>query len=807
VPTRSLLFDNGLGGFATDGREYVITTGKAQATPVPWSNVIANAQFGTVITESGQAYSWGENAHEFRVTPWHGDPVSDGGGEVFYLRDEESGSFWSPTPLPKRGAAPYCTRHGFGYSVFEHREEGIHSELWVYVALDASVKFAVLKVHNESGRPRQLSATGYVEWVLGDLRAKTGMHLVTEVDPASGALLARNPYNSEFAGRIAFFDTDAVVCSVTGDRTEFIGRNGGLNNPAAMAWTVLSGRVGPALDPCGAIRVPFELAAGQASEVIFRLGIGRNWDDVRKLVLRFRGSVAARDALDKVQQYWQRTLGAVQVKTPDPSLNVLTNGWLLYQILACRLWGRSGFYQSGGAFGFRDQLQDTMALVHVEPALLREHLLRCAARQFLEGDVQHWWHPPGGRGVRTRCSDDYLWLPLATCRYVVATGDVGILDESAPFLEGRPVGIEEESYYDLPVRSEQAASLYEHCKRAVVNGLRLGEHGLPLMGTGDWNDGMNLVGFHGKGESIWLAFFLYDVLVQFAGIATRRGDTLFVERCETAAASLKRNIEQHGWDGSWYRRAYFDDGTPLGSAINAECRIDSIAQSWSVLSGGGTGDRPRLAMAAVDQHLVRRDAALVQLLEPPFDQSPLDPGYIKGYVPGVRENGGQYTHAAIWATMAFAALGDRQRAWELLAMINPVNHALTAEAMAVYKTEPYVVAADVYALAPHTGRGGWSWYTGSAGWLYRLILETLLGLTLEKDKLHMTPCVPADWETYAVDYRYRGTVYHITVVQLVSEGDSTLTVDGVAQDAPVISLVDDGAHHAVEVRLHRASAR
>jgi cellobiose phosphorylase len=803
---RSLLFDNGLGGFATDGREYVITTGQARSTPVPWSNVIANPEFGTVITESGQAYTWGENAHEFRITPWHGDPVSDSGGEVFYLRDEESGSFWSPTPLPRCGAAPYCTRHGFGYSVFEHSEEGIHSELWIYVALDASVKFAVLKVRNESGRPRQLSATGYVEWVLGDLRAKTGMHVTTEVDGATGGLLARNPYNSEFVGRIAFFDTDSVASSMTGDRTEFIGRNGGLNNPAAMGWAKLSGRVGPALDPCGAIRVPFALGEGQVSEVIFRLGIGRNRDDARKLIQRFRGSAAARDALEKVRQYWQRTLGAVQVKTPDRSLNVLANGWLPYQILACRLWGRSGYYQSSGAFGFRDQLQDAMALVHAEPALLREHLLRCAARQFVEGDVQHWWHPPAGRGVRTRCSDDYLWLPLATCRYVVATGDVGILDESARFLEGRAVGIEEDSYYDLPVRSEQAASLYEHCKRAVVHGLRLGEHGLPLMGTGDWNDGMNLVGFGGKGESVWLAFFLYEVLVQFAGIAMRRGDTLFVERCETAAVALRQNIEQHGWDGLWYRRAYFDDGTPLGSAVNTECRVDSIAQSWSVLSGAGTGERPRLAMEAVDAHLVRRDAALVLLLEPPFDQSPMNPGYIKGYVPGVRENGGQYTHAAIWATMAFAALGDRQRAWELLAMINPVNHAQTAEATAVYKTEPYVVAADVYALPPHTGRGGWSWYTGSAGWLYRLILETLLGLTVEKDKLRLAPCVPADWETYAVDYRHGNTIYHITFTQLgASKGEFTVTVDGVAQDDPVISLVDDGAHHAVEVRLNRLS--
>jgi cellobiose phosphorylase len=806
-PARSLLFDNGIGGFAPDGREYVITTGRGQTTPVPWCNVIANPQFGTVITESGQAYSWGENAHEFRLTPWHGDPVSDNGGEVFYLRDEESGSYWSPTPLPRRGATPYHTRHGFGYSVFEHTEEGIRSELWIYVALDASVKFAVLKLRNESGRPRKLSATGYVEWVLGDLRAKTGMHIVTEVDPASGALLARNAYNSAFTDRIAFFDTDAVVSTLTGDRTEFIGRNGGLNDPAAMASAELSGKVGPALDPCGAIRVAFELADGQASERVFRLGVGRGRDDARKLVQRFRGSAAARDALDKVRQYWQRTLGAVQIKTPDPSVDLLANGWLLYQVLACRVWGRSGYYQSGGAFGFRDQLQDTMALVHAEPGLLREHLLRCAARQYVEGDVQHWWHPPEGRGVRTRCSDDYLWLPLATCRYVAATGDVGVLDASAPFLEGRPVGPEEDSYYDLPVRSEQAASLYEHCKRAIVHGLRFGEHGLPLMGTGDWNDGMNLVGFRGKGESIWMGFFLHDVLIQFARIAARHGDDAFVGRCESAAADLRRNIEEHGWDGLWYRRAYFDDGTPLGSTVNPECKIDSIAQSWSVLSGAGTAERSRLAMAAVDEHLVSRDAGLIKLLEPPFDHSTLNPGYIKGYVPGVRENGGQYTHAAIWATMAFAALGEQQRAWELLSMINPVTHAQTGEATAIYKTEPYVVAADVYALAPHTGRGGWSWYTGSAGWLYRLIVETLLGMTLEEDRLRLAPRIPAEWTSYSADYRHRDTTYHITVTQSeLPEGGPALTVDGIAQKEAVIALADDGAHHAVELRVARATA-
>ena len=804
VSGRKLILANGLGGFTPDGREYVITTAADQVTPAPWVNVLANPHFGTVLSENGLAYTWGENAHEFRLTPWYNDPVTDASGEAFYLRDEETGYYWSPTPRPCLGTGDYVSRHGFGYSVFEHNESGLHSSLTVYVALDASVKFSVLKLRNDSGRPRQLSVTGYVEWVLGDLRPKTTMHVITDLDLVSGALLARNPYNTEFAGRVAFFDVDDANRTVSGDRTDFIGRNSNLSSPAAMSRTHLSGKLGACLDPCGALQVKLELADGEEREIAFRLGLGRDAQDAARLVQRFRGTTATLAALEAVHRHWQDTLGAVQVDTPDPALNVLANGWLLYQTIACRLWARSGYYQSGGAFGFRDQLQDVMALVHAEPQRLRAQLLLCASRQFREGDVQHWWHPPSGRGVRTHCSDDYLWLPLATCRYVLTTGDTGVLDETAQFLEGRPVNPGDDSYYDMPGISHDSATLYEHCVRAIEHGLNFGEHGLPLMGSGDWNDGMNLVGIHGRGESVWLGFFLCEVLRQFTVLARQRGDAGFAERCQSEAAKLRHNLEQHAWDGAWYRRAYFDDGTPLGSAANSECQIDSISQSWAVLSGAGDPERTRRAMNAVYKRLVKPDSKLVQLLDPPFDTSDVNPGYIKGYVPGVRENGGQYTHSAIWTAMAFAQLGDAERAWELLGLINPVNHALTAQDVALYKVEPYVVTADVYAVAPHVGRGGWSWYTGSAGWMYRLIMESLLGLRLEVNLLHVRPCLPATWPGFHLRYRYRGTSYSIAVTQMQAEQASlSVTVDGAIQYDPVIPLFDDGQEHTVAIHIGR----
>ncbi len=802
LPRQDLIFYNGLGGFTPDGREYVITTSKNKLTPAPWVNVLANPGFGTVISENGLAYTWAENSHEYRLTPWNNDPVTDSNGEAIYMRDEETGHFWSPTPLTNSESKLYLSRHGFGYSVFEHNEGGIVSELWVYVALDAAVKFSVLKVRNDSGRTAKLSAISYVEWVLGDLRHKTAMHINTSVDFNSSVIYAVNPYNRDFADRVAFLQTDDPASSFTCDRAEFLGRNGSIKKPASLIRSRLSGKKGVALDPCAAIQVSFDLAAGQGREIVFRLGSGRNMEDAANLIRRFRGSGAARTTLEAIWQYWNHTLGAVQIETPDLSINVLANGWLLYQTLACRVWARSGYYQSGGAFGFRDQLQDVMALIHARPNLLREYLLLFASRQFLEGDVQHWWHPPVGRGVRTHCSDDYLWLPFATCRYVTGTGDTGILDESVHFLEGRPVNPEDDSYFDLPYRSEEKGTLYEHCKRSILHSLRFGIHGLPLMGTCDWNDGMNMVGNQGKGESVWLAFFLFDVLNQFVKIAQAGNDYEFVEICKDTAKRIQQHIEKNAWDGEWYRRAYFDNGVPLGSASNDECQIDSISQSWSVLSGAGSADRSRLAMESVNKRLVRHEDSLVQLLDPPFDKSTLNPGYIKGYVPGVRENGGQYTHAAIWTAMAFSKLGDSKKAWEIVTMINPINHSRSSEEVARYKVEPYVMAADVYARLPHIGRGGWTWYTGSAGWMYRLIVESLLGLRLETDKLYIEPCIPYDWVSYKIHYRYRETIYHIMVNQR-HEGNAkfTLIVDGIEYQQKYIRLIDDHQEHQAEVSL------
>jgi len=797
-----LIHRNAWGGFTQDGREYVMVLPAGTLPPAPWVNVIANPHFGTVVSERGGGYTWLENSHEFRLTPWYNDPVGDRTGEGLWLRDEETGRHWSPTPGPTPRTGTYIVRHGFGYSVFEHNEDQIASEVWQFVAIDAPVKLISVRLRNHDQRPRRLAVAGLWEWVLGDLRSRTQMHVVTERDERSGAILARNPLNPDFPARLAFVDTSARERTVTGDRAEFLGRGGGIDAPAALKRVRLSNRTGAGLDPCAAILATIEIPPGQEREVVFVLGVGRDVEDVQRLLQRFRSPAGARASLEAVWQHWNRVLGTVHVETPDRLIDPLVNGWLEYQIISSRLWGRTGLYQSGGAYGFRDQLQDAMAVAHTAPELLREHLLRAAAHQFREGDVQHWWHPPSGRGVRTHFSDDYLWLPLAIARHVAMVADTGVLDETVPFLDGRPVKADEESYYDLPEVTDERATLYEHGARAIDRAIgRTGPHGLPLIGCGDWNDGMNLVGAQGRGESVWLAFFIISVVDAYMPLARRRGEHVRVSRWLAAATSLRERVETAAWDGEWYRRASTDDGRWLGSAGSAECRIDSLPQSWAVLSGAAPEARARQAMQAVDRLLVDRDHRLIRLFDPPFDSSDLEPGYIKGYVPGVRENGGQYTHAAVWTAMAFARLGDAAAAWELAGLINPTGHA-SGDGATRYRVEPYVLAADVYGVAPHTGRGGWTWYTGSAGWYLRLLIEELLGVCRRGDRLELHPLLPQDWSGFTLHYRHGRTFHHLTFTR-TGPGQTVLTVrlDGVEQPDRCVPLTDDGRERQVAIAI------
>ncbi len=799
-----LAFFNGLGGFGQGGREYVTILRAGQWTPAPWANVIANEHdFGFQVTETGGGYTWSANSRENRLTPWSNDAVSDPPGEIIYLRDEESGAVWTTTPLPIRADEPYVIRHGQGYTVFEHTSHGIAQELLLFVPLDAPVKISVLRLRNRTERRRRLSITSYSELVLGVARGSSAPYIITELDEASGAIFARNPYNNEFAARVAFADTNARPRTVTCDRKEFLGRNGNPARPAALHRANLSGNAEAGLDPCAALQTVVELAPGEAREIVFLLGEAESRAEAELVLERYRQPQHVNAAFERVLAHWDEILDTIKVRTPDAALDTLLNRWLPYQTLACRVLARSAFYQSGGAYGFRDQLQDVMALVYARPDIARAQLLRAAAHQFKEGDVQHWWHPPTSRGVRTRFSDDLLWLPYVLSFYVETTGDRAVLDEVIPFLEAPLLAPGEDESYTQPAVAPEAASLYEHCVRALDRSLAVGAHGLPLMGSGDWNDGMNRVGNEGTGESVWVGWFLHNTLSWFTPFCETRGDAPRAALYYEHVAKLKAALEGEAWDGDWYRRAYFDNGTPLGSAQNEECRIDSIAQSWGVISGAADPHRAARAMAAVEQYLIRRGEGLVMLFTPPFDRGALDPGYIKGYVPGVRENGGQYTHAALWTLIAYALLGDGDRAGELFALLNPINHASTRAGLHKYKVEPYVAAADVYAVPPHTGRGGWTWYTGSASWMYRLITESLLGLSLDTDRLHFTPCLPADWASFKIHYRYRETIYHITIQLTGHTGSEVKRVilDGAEQPDQWLPLIDDRNDHHVEVEI------
>jgi cyclic beta-1,2-glucan synthetase len=802
VPEGAPVLENGYGFFNAAG-EYEMRLYGFDLPPAPWTNVIANPNGGFFVTESGSSCTWAGNSFFYRLTPWHNDPVRDPCSDCVYLRDDDNGDVWTATPAPTREMTEYVVRHGAGYSVFEHQHDAIRTSLHVSMAEHDPVKINRLRITNTGKSEKRLTITSYVEWVLGVSRDVTQQYVRTSFDEETRSIFGQNFFDQQYAHQVAFLSMTGPVKTYTGDRREFIGRNGTPARPAALSKTTLSESVGEMVDPCGALQTSIVIPPGESHDIVVLLGAQDSAEHVRELVRKYCGVAAATAESDRALAAWDARLSTITVKTPEPAFDRITNRWLLYQALSSRMWGRSALYQSSGAFGFRDQLQDVMAFLYADQAVAREHILRAAGRQFVEGDVQHWWHPQSGRGVRTRFSDDLAWLPFVVSQYVRVTGDVSILDESVPFITMRPLEPHEHEIYDLPRESGETGTIYEHCLRALRKACTFGAHDLPLIGSGDWNDGFSRVGIEGKGESVWLAWFLIATIDRMLTFSEARNDGSALRDLRGYRDRYARAVESAGWDGEWYRRAYFDDGSPLGSKESDEAKIDAIAQSWSVISGAGSHEHAELAMQSLEKYLVREDGRLIMLLTPPFDKSAHDPGYIKGYLPGVRENGAQYTHAALWAVLATAMQKRGTRAFELFQLINPVTHTVDREAVDRYKVEPYVVAADVYTAEGHLGRGGWTWYTGSASWMYRVAVESILGFTKHGDVLTIDPCIPAAWDGYTIEYRYKSTTYVIEVRNPahVEDGVRSVTVDGAGVELNVIELRDDGQRHDVVVTM------
>ncbi|MFZ7134368.1 MAG: GH36-type glycosyl hydrolase domain-containing protein [Eubacteriales bacterium] len=792
---------NGYGGFSKNGLEYIIQLKGELNTPAPWVNVIANKRFGFTVSEKGSGFTWCDNSRENKITPWSNDAISDPPGEIIYMRDEEEGRFWSLTPSPIRAASSYTIRHGMGYTVFSHLCQGLSQELTMFVPEVDPLKVNIIKIKNQSQGKRKLCLIYYVRPVLGVIEYVTQQHVITKFYDEINTLTMVNPFNNEYNHKIAFVSSSETIRSYTGNRHEFLGMHGDISKPHAMQKEQLSNSVGAGYDPCAAIQVSIELDIDEEKEIVMLLGQGESIKEIKEWTARYHQSYGVHSELIRIKHHWEEITGEIEVDTPDTSMNLLLNGWLLYQVLSCRLWARSAFYQSGGAYGFRDQLQDAMNMVNSLPQITREQIILHSAHQFGEGDVQHWWHPGfEDKGIRTRFSDDLLWLPYAVAKYVKTTGDESILYEVVPFLKEEELKDGEDERYGIPQISEEKGTVYQHCIRAIDRSLVVGDRGIPLMGSGDWNDGMNTVGNKGKGQSVWLGWFLYRILLDFSPLCVLMKDEEKNIKYRNFSAQLKKSLNHNAWDGQWYLRGFYDDGSPLGSSKNMECKIDSLGQSWAVISKGGEKEKMSIAMASMEEYLIKSNEALVLLFTPPFDNSEQEPGYIKGYVPGVRENGGQYTHAAAWVVKALAMLGEGNKAMEVYHMINPINHTRTQLECSTYKVEPYVMAADVYAVNPHVGRGGWSWYTGVAGWMYSVGLEDILGFNKKGNRLWIQPSIPSQWDTYTIHYRYKNSMYHIRVKrekEEISEKPS-ITVDGITQEEYIL-LQEDGQEHAVEV--------
>ena len=797
---RKTEFFNSFGGFVEDGREYEIRLENGNYPPVPWINVIANnSNFGFHISESGAGFTWAYNSREYKLTPWSNDPVSDPAAEVVYIIDEITGDIMTPVSLGRTDRGPYLVRHGFGYSTFSHEEKGVEQELKVFTPLEDPVKLWQLKLTNHTDRVKYLGLTYYVEWVLGTQREQTNPYIMTAYNNEEEYLSARNIYTFLFKDSQAFLFSSEMITGYTGDRKEFLGRKGSIREPRGVGRK-LSCNTGVGYDSCGTIQVSVAIKPGETKVVLFALGIGEDPKEIRRLKDKYRDPAVAEQELNRVKAYWEETLGKVKVSTKDRAIDILVNGWLLYQTISCRINARAAFYQCGGAYGYRDQLQDTLSLTFTDPGALRRQILIACSRQFEEGDVQHWWHPPTGVGVRTRITDDLLWLPYATAAYIKNTGDANILGEMVPYIKGPVLTKEQHEIMFIPENSGLTGTVYEHCKKTIQI-TRLGSHGLPLIGGGDWNDGMNEVGIEGKGESVWLAWFFYHLLGDFIPICVIAGDDEYAEQLKKLREDLLNSIEEHAWDGEWYIRAFYDDGTKLGSKECDECRIDSISQSWGVISGGADRERALTAMDSAWKNLVLEEYGISLLLTPPFNKTIKNPGYIKNYLPGVRENGGQYTHAAVWLAIATAKIGNFDMAYKLFTMLNPIRLTMERGKAIRYEKEPYVMVADISPTEPFAGKGGWSWYTGSAGWMYQGLVQWFLGIRKEADDLVIAPATPTSFGEYTVTYRFGSSTYEIHIVSR-SKGVTDvaeLTVDGVKASGNRVKLVDDGKLHRVIV--------
>ena len=732
-----------------------------------------------------------------RLTAWNNNQVTDVPSEIIYLEDMESKNIWSLGVNPTPDNNDYYITYGFGYSKYMHTSNGILQEVKMFVPKEDSIKVQILHLENKLAKRKEIKLIYCVKPVLDEDEIRANGYIDLKYNSNINVLTLQNQTKEENNRTIMYISCSEKISSFTGNKASFIG-NGTIKNPEGIRKIELDKENSLGKDEMVVIEARITLEALESKDIVITLGADTNLLELQDTAYKYTNPNNAISELEATKKYWSGLLGNLKVDTPIESMNILLNGWLLYQTLCSRMFARSGYYQSGGAYGFRDQLQDCVGLKYISPEILRKQIIKHSEHQFIEGDVEHWWHEETSRGIRTRFSDDLLWLPYMVAEYIRFTGDSKILEEETSYVKGNilPDGIDER--YDLYLKSEKKETIYMHCIRAIEKSLNFGENGLPKIGSGDWNDGFSNVGNKGRGESVWLGFFQYVVLEKFVELCEKYGEKERAEKYRKIMEALKRHLNTNGWDGRWYKRAFMDDGNVLGSIQNEECRIDSIAQSWATISGAGDNDKKYISLNSLENHLVDKEAGIIKLLDPPFEKSKLEPGYIKAYIPGTRENGGQYTHAAVWTIIAEAMLGFGEKATEFFRMINPIEHARTKDEAKKYKVEPYVIPADIYG-GELAGRGGWTWYTGSSSWMYEAGIRYILGFNLEKNILKIEPHIPESWKEYSIRYKYGNSIYNIKVVNKNPNGNKRIRIDGREIEGDEIILQDNGGIYSVEV--------